>query len=55
MKMILTGSTITGQEAAAAGLVAETFAPGRVLEHTLQFASRMAELSLMVSVLDAIV
>jgi enoyl-CoA hydratase/carnithine racemase len=45
MQMILLGTPITAAEASAAGLVADVFEPGSVLENVLQTASKLASMS----------
>ncbi|KPM43746.1 hypothetical protein AK830_g2756 [Neonectria ditissima] len=45
MQMILLGSSISAAEATSAGLVAQLFEPGQVLENTVQTASKLAGLS----------
>ncbi|KAK7425593.1 hypothetical protein QQZ08_007916 [Neonectria magnoliae] len=45
MQMILLGTPISATEAHSAGLVAQLFEPGRVLESVVQTASGLAELS----------
>ena len=45
MQMILLGTPITAAEASAAGLVADVFEPGSVLDNVLQTASKLASMS----------
>ncbi|KAK7403897.1 hypothetical protein QQX98_010304, partial [Neonectria punicea] len=45
MQMILLGTPISATEAHSAGLVAQLFEPGQVLENVVQTASRLAGLS----------
>lgn len=43
--MILLGTPITAAEASAAGLVADVFEPGTVLDNVLQVGSKLASMS----------
>lgn len=45
MQMILLGTPVTAAEASAAGLLADVFEPGSVLENVIKTATKLAGMS----------